>query len=65
MSNILADILVLLFFIWAFLVSFFGGWNAYSRFDNDTTDCNQEDESLYTALELANASMYLDMNGER
>ena len=65
MSDILADILVLLFFIWAFLVSFFGGWNPYSTFDNHTTDCNQEDASLYTALELANASMYLDMNGER
>ena len=65
MSIIVVDILILLFFVWGFLVSFFGGWNPYSRFDNHIIDCNQEDESLYTALELTSAAMYLDMNGER
>tara|TARA_R100001463_G_scaffold119433_1_gene175289 strand:+ start:306 stop:512 length:207 start_codon:yes stop_codon:yes gene_type:complete len=63
--GIVSDVLILLFFIWGFLVTFFGGWNPYTTYENDIEDCYEEDASLYTALELANASMYLDMNGER
>lgn len=58
MSDVLAVCFILGFFAYGIL-------NAFSYSVAQPVELHQEDESLYTALELTSAAMYLDMNGER